>query len=464
MYAKIAKHPTTFAKYRDDLTASQVMTAVEVEAMDKAFAATLDEAYTTSTSKGYKTPPDMFGGVWEGLSRRPTDEPATGVSTKALEAVSKATLAFPKGFTPHPKVLKTLEKRAETLLKGDMDWGTAEMAAYGTLLQEGFNIRLSGQDAKRGTFSHRHAVLTDSANGAEANPVASVAAKGARFEVINSSLSEEAVMGFEFGYSLADPKTLTIWEAQFGDFANGAQVVIDQFLASSEVKWHRLSGLVLLLPHGYEGQGPEHSSARLERFLQLCAEDNLMVANATTPAQIFHLLRRQVHMDARRPLVVMSPKSLLRHPEAVSATGDLVAGKFQPVILDAAVKPADVTRVVFCSGKLYYDLAATRKDSPEAAKVALVRLEQLYPLPMDGIRKALKTYAKATELVWAQEEPRNMGAWSFLLDHLAPELPKPLMYAGRDRAASPACGSAKRHATEQAAVVAAALDLKTGGK
>ena len=421
MYEKIRSHASVLAQYSDKLVADGAVSKKDYETLEADFQNKLDKAYDKAKSDGFSGTPDMFGGVWRNYARDEKAEPKTNVTKRDLEQVSKALVTFPKGFVPNSKIAKLLEKRAETLLAGEMDWGTAENAAYGTLLMEGYNIRLTGQDVKRGTFSHRHAVVWDMNTGKEIMPLATVQAKGTSLEVFSSPLSEEAVLGYEFGYALTDPQSLTIWEAQFGDFVNGAQIVIDQFISSSEAKWHRMAGLVMLLPHGFEGQGPEHSSARLERFLQLCAQNNMTVCNVTTPAQIFHLLRRHMHRKVRRPLIVMSPKSLLRHPKAVSTMADLTQGGFQTVITDNTVKAKDVTRVVLCSGKLYYDLLAGREKEKNSSKVALVRLEQLYPLPMADIKAALKPYGKA-ELVWAQEEPRNQGSWAFILDNLATEL------------------------------------------
>jgi 2-oxoglutarate dehydrogenase E1 component len=340
--------------------------------------------------------------------------------------------------------------------------------AIGSLLVEGTRVRLAGQDTERGTFSHRHAVWHDVHSGARHVPLDHVREGQARFDVVDSMLSEYACLGFEFGFALADPWTLVLWEAQFGDFANGAQVVIDQFVASSESKWQRMNGLVLLLPHGYEGQGPEHSSARLERYLQLCAEQNLQVCNLTTPAQFFHALRRQMRRAFRKPLVVMSPKSLLRHKLAVSPLTDLTDGEFAPVLDDVAVTgapeagvtvdPARVTRVLFCSGKVYYALLAGRREQMRDT-VALVRVEQLYPFPHAEIASVLARYPNATQVWWVQEEPQNMGAWSFVQHRLRRLLPSGTepRYLGRDEAASPASGSFKLHQAEEMEFVNAAL-------
>jgi 2-oxoglutarate dehydrogenase E1 component len=344
-----------------------------------------------------------------------------------------------------------------------VDWGFAEALAFGTLLVEGTPVRLSGQDSRRGTFTQRHAVWVDQNDGRRYVPLNHIAPEQATFQVYDSPLSEFAVLGFEFGYSMDDPETLVIWEAQFGDFANGAQVIIDQFVSSSYSKWQRASGLVMLLPHGYEGQGPEHSSARLERFLQLCAEDNIQVCNATTPAQYFHLLRRQMLRRFRKPLVVMTPKSLLRHPLCRSSLTEFTEGEFREVLDDPRAEPGKVHRVILCSGKLYYDFFfdVTERDPIRANRlvppeIAIVRVEQLYPFPEEQLRSIQRRYADASEWIWAQEEPQNMGAWSFIEPRLR-SLGLTVEYVGRDASASPATGSYKIHVREQREIVEAAL-------
>jgi 2-oxoglutarate dehydrogenase E1 component len=365
----------------------------------------------------------------------------------------------PEGFELHPKLAAFVKKRAELLEgRGDVDWATAEALAFGTLLLEGIPVRLSGQDSGRGTFSQRHAILYDVRSGKEYVPLNAVAPPPARFEVYDSLLSEYAVLGFEFGYSTAEYRTMVLWEAQFGDFNNGAQIMIDQFISGSEQKWSQPSGIVLLLPHGYEGQGPEHSSARIERFLTLCAENNLRVCYPSTPASYGHLLRRHGRDPQEKPLVVFTPKSLLRHPRCVSTLEELADGRFEEVI-DDRVEAGRVRRVVMTSGKLYYDLLKARDDA-RRADVALVRLEQLYPFPVAALGRVLARYPQA-QLVWAQEEPRNMGAWRFVrerfLDGDVPAGGRPLRYAGRKESASPAAGSHKVHLREQEAILEAAL-------
>jgi 2-oxoglutarate dehydrogenase E1 component len=378
-----------------------------------------------------------------------------------LRATLKALGSVPDGFEVHPKLAAHLRKRAELLEgKGEVDWATAEALAWGTLLLEGIPVRLSGQDSGRGTFSQRHAMLYDVKTAREYVALDSLAPAGVRFEVHDSLLSEAAVMGFEFGYAVAEHRALVMWEAQFGDFFNGAQVIIDQFLVASEQKWGQPTGLTLLLPHGHEGQGPEHSSARIERFLTLCAEDNMRIAYPSTPASYFHLLRRQGREAVEKPLVVMTPKSLLRHPRCVSSLQSLAEGRFEELLDDAAVDPARVRRVVLTSGKLYYDLLKGREDRG-ADGVALVRLEQLYPFPAAALGRALGRYPSSADLVWAQEEPQNMGAWRFVreqfLDGALPGPARSPRYIGREPSASPAPGSYKAHVREQEAIVALAL-------
>jgi len=359
----------------------------------------------------------------------------------------------PQGFTPNDKVAKLLESRRK-LAEGDgsepFDWGVGEHLAFAALLDDGAPIRFSGQDARRGTFSHRHAVLADARDGKRYTPLAHLREGQGRFDIFDSPLSEAGVMGFDYGWSLDMPEALCCWEAQFGDFANGGQVVIDQFISSAEDKWNRLSGIVLLLPHGFEGQGPEHSSARLERFLQLCAEDNIQVCYPTTPAQVFHLLRRQVLRPWRKPLVVMTPKSLLRHRLAVSSLRDLSRGSFQRIIVDPPAKQA--TRVLLCSGKVYYDLI-TARETKKRDDVAIVRFEQLYPLSDASLAEVVKPF-KGAELIWVQEEPFNMGAWYHVRARWPEVVGKGrLIPVARAESASPATGSEKSHKYEQQLLV-----------
>jgi len=406
-------------------------------------------------------------GPWSSFqrTRQPGDEPETGVPVERLAQIAERLGVAPPGFEVHPKLQKLQDRRRKAVADGGpLDWAMAELLAFGSLLVEGTPVRLSGQDSSRGTFNHRHAVLVDQRTAEEYAPLDHLAETQARFEVYDSQLSEAAVLGFEYGYSLADPTTLTLWEAQFGDFANGAQVIIDQFIAAAHAKWQRMSGLVLLLPHGYEGQGPEHSSARVERFLQLCAEDNLQVANCSTPAQYFHLLRRQMRRRFRAPLVVFTPKSLLRDPRAASPVESLTAGRFQEVLDDAAAsEPAAVRRVLLCTGKVAYDLAAKREQRralrPGPPDVAIVGVEQLYPWPEEALAVAMRRYPGAERVFWVQEEPANMGAWTFVRERIQELLPAGtnLGYAGRRASASPAVGSGRIHRREQAALVEAAF-------
>jgi len=389
----------------------------------------------------------------------------TGVDPETIKTIAHKIAVVPEGFNVNPKMVGQLARRAKM---GDgsvpIDWAFAEAVAFGSLVLEGTRVRLSGQDSGRGTFSQRHAVLYDTQTGKAWAPLSELRSdenSDARFDVFDSSLSEEGVLGFEYGYSVIAEDALVLWEAQFGDFGNGAQTIIDQYIAASEDKWKQRSRVVMLLPHGYEGQGPEHSSARLERYLQLCAENNLAVCYPTTPAQYFHLLRRQVRRGMERPLVVMTPKSLLRLPAASSTIEELASGGFKPLIDDAEITDqAAVKKVVLCSGKLYYDLIDARKKAP-TSQVAIVRLEQFYPFPLTSIRETLTRYENVRELVWAQEEPQNMGGWTFMqerLENLLPDCRRP-RYVGRASSASPATGSYSIHQKEQAQLVADALSV-----
>jgi len=382
------------------------------------------------------------------------------VRIELLRELAGKLTSFPSNFTLHRQVTRIVQDR-EKMAAGQLplDWGFAETLAYATLLTEGFEVRISGQDSGRGTFFHRHAVWHDQSRGETYVPLENLSPSQPRFTVIDSLLSEEAVVGFEYGFSTTEPNCLTIWEAQFGDFANGAQVIIDQFISSGEAKWGRLCGLGLFLPHGYEGQGPEHSSARLERFLQLCAEQNMQVCVPSTPAQMFHMLRRQMKQSFRKPLIVMTPKSLLRHKLSVSPLEDLTRGSFRNVIDEIDDVPsANVTRIVFCSGKVYFDLLDSRR-ADGLHDVAIVRIEQLYPFPTDEYAAIIRKYAKAREVVWCQEEPQNQGGWYQIRHRLQVPLSKDhqLLYAGRAPAAAPAAGIFKMHLEQQQSLVDAAL-------
>jgi 2-oxoglutarate dehydrogenase E1 component len=466
MYALIDKKPTVREVYVQRLVASGHVTQGEAAEIADERRANLERALGEARDGDFLLSPSAMGGVWKPYVGGPDAKVAevpTGVAREVLLDLIEQLTLLPDGFTVNPKAQKIREARRDRLLKqGDMFWETAEALAFATLLREGTPIRLSGQDSRRGTFSHRHAVLYDTENGKPYTPLHHIGGGGrpppGRFQVWDSPLSETGVLGFEYGYSLDSPEALVIWEAQFGDFANGAQVIIDQFIASAEDKWTRLSGLTLLLPHGYEGQGPEHSSARLERWLQMAAEDNIQVCNPTTPAQMFHLLRRQVRRPWRKPLAVMTPKSLLRNPLATSKLDDLVSGEFQRVIPDELTgaspgKASAVKRILLTSGKVFYDLHKARAEQ-RREDVAIVRLEQYYPLG-DAVRAALEVYAEGTDLVWVQEEPSNMGAWYFLKAHLDRHIRGrfPLRVVSRPESASPATGSKASHELEQKLLV-----------
>ncbi len=468
MYRAIDKTRTTRTLYAERLAVEGVLSAAESQAMWDEFAQTLEAA--NAAGKSYKpNKADWLEGHWSGMSQPDPEaeriEHATAVTAETLKRIGTALTSVPAGFEVHPRIRRQLEAKREMLESGQgIDWATGEALAFGSLLLEGHRVRLSGEDSQRGTFSQRHAVLVDQENQNEYVPLNNIARDQARIEIYNSLLSEAGVLGFEYGYTLADPRTLVLWEAQFGDFANGAQVIIDQFLASGESKWLRMSGLTLLLPHGYEGQGPEHSSARIERYLQLCAERNMCVANLTTPANYFHVLRRQLKRNFRKPLVIFTPKSLLRHKLAVSALAEMGEGtafRFVVPEIDVIATPDAVRRVVLCSGKVYYDLLAERREKT-ISDVAILRLEQLYPLPEKTLARELGAYRNA-ELVWCQEEPENMGAWNYVDRRLEKVLAgldgaaKRPRYVGREAAASPATGSARAHAAQQAALVASAL-------
>ena len=381
--------------------------------------------------------------------------PETGCDRDRLVSLIDTLNTVPEGFVTHPNLLRQLRRR-ESMVRGerDLDWGCGEALAFGTLLQDGVPIRLAGQDCGRGTFSHRHAVIHDQVTAEEYVPLADLTGGETFFEVWNSLLSEEAVLGFEYGYALARPEAMVIWEAQFGDFANGAQVMLDQFIASGEAKWKQTSGVVMLLPHGYDGQGPEHSSARPERYLGLCSGGNMTVANCTNSAQFFHLLRRHGQAEVRRPLVVFTPKSLLRDKRAASPIEDFTQGRFQELIDDTTVEPSVVKRILLCTGKVALDLEKHREDNG-ITDTAILRLEQMYPFPRQAVQAAIERLGGAP-VTWVQETPRNMGAWSYILQRFY-DMDVPVRYAGRPESASPATGSHSRHMAEQAHLVAQAF-------
>jgi len=472
MYRKIASQPTTRAVYAKKLVEEGTVTEAEVSGMVTAFQEHLEKEF--EAAKSYKVnKADWLEGRWQGFTQLADEEEyreeKTGIAVDTLKDVGYALARTPEGFNANRKIVRQLQAKKEMIDSGaGIDWATAEALAFGTLLLEGEPVRLSGQDVGRGTFSQRHAVLVDQDNEERYVPLNHIRDGQAPFEVVDSPLSEEAVLGFEYGYSLTSPKGLTLWEGQFGDFANGAQVIIDQFICSGESKWLRMSGLVMLLPHGYEGQGPEHSSARWERYLQLSAEDNWSVCNISTPANYFHVLRRQLLRNFRKPLVLMTPKSLLRHKLAVSGLDQMAAGtRFFRVLAETQVLVPDakVRRVVLCSGKLYYDIVEHRAKRG-VDDVAVIRVEQLYPWPKDAIKNQLARYPEA-DLVWAQEEPANMGAWMFVdrrIEFLCEELEvkaKRAAYCGRKAAASPATGLYKSHAAEQEWICDTALSGNT---
>jgi 2-oxoglutarate dehydrogenase E1 component len=470
MYRQIARHPTTRQLYTEKLIADGVLTPKAAEALINEFNQRLEEAL--DASKGYKpNKADMLEGVWEGLEVAASEGPRrgeTGVPLKLLRSVGRAITEKPGDVELNRKVVRVMDARRAMIDSGEgIDWSSAEALAFGTLIAEGNGVRLVGQDSGRGTFSQRHSVLVDQATEERYVPLNHIAGATAAYEVIDSMLSEAAVLGYEYGYALADPSMLVLWEAQFGDFANGAQVIIDQFIAPGESKWLRMCGLVMLLPHGFEGQGPEHSSARLERYLQLCAEDNMQVVNCTTPASYFHVLRRQLRRNFRKPLVVMTPKSLLRHKRCVSKLADFGPDTaFHRIMYEDVMPGPDeaIRRVVLCSGKVFYDLEAER-DARGLADVTILRLEQLAPFPKTLMREQLERFPNA-DVVWCQEEPQNMGAWTFVgprIESIMKRLDGPSKrpkYAGRHEAASAATGTNRVHVAEQAELVDGALTVE----
>ncbi|HIJ94844.1 MAG TPA: 2-oxoglutarate dehydrogenase E1 component [Desulfuromonadales bacterium] len=452
MYRQISERPPVNRIYAETLAAEGIVTQETLQRVQQQVTDALEASF------GRQPEPQAagFSEMWSGISREYSDVPvATAITADSLVSAARRLAELPAGFTAHPKINTLMQKRCEAVVTGSgIDWGNAETLAYATLLEQGISVRISGQDSRRGTFNHRHCVVVDTHDERSYTPLDNFTRNGSNFQVWNSMLSEFAVLGFEYGYSLETPYCLTLWEAQFGDFANGAQVIIDQFIAGGESKWDRASGLVLLLPHGYEGQGAEHSSARIERFLQLCAHENMVVANPSTPAQMFHLLRRQMLQLFRKPLIVFTPKSLLRHQRCSSSLTDLSAGTFQTVIADMP-ELAAAARVLLCSGKVYYDLLEERQRGGRG-DVGLVRLEQLYPLDRDEIRRVLTACRADCTLVWVQEEPENMGAWHSVSREFA-RLQLSVSYIGRPADACPAVGSHHLHAEQQAEIVRQAL-------
>jgi len=471
MYKKINQHPGTRKLYADRLVAEGVLSAEDADAMIATYRAAMDKGYHTNTTvlSNYKPPFIVDWSAYKG--RHWTDPADTTVPMARLTELGIKATTVPSDFKLHSRVEKLMaDRRAMVEGKVPIDWGMGEIFAYASLLDQDYGVRISGEDVGRGTFSHRHAVLHDQNrekwDSGTWVPLQHIKEGQPDFEIIDSVLTENAVLGFEYGYTTSEPNQLVIWEAQFGDFANGAQVVIDQFISAGEVKWGRICDLVLFLPHGYEGQGPEHSSARPERYLQLCAQHNMQVVVPTTPAQTFHLLRRQMIRLFRKPLIVITPKSLLRHKEAVSTLDDLANGHFQNVIPEVdKLDPKKVRRVIVCSGKVYFELLNYRRQSG-IDDVAIIRLEQQYPFPHADYKREIATYAKAKEVVWCQEEPQNQGAWYRLNYYLRADIDekKMLAYAGRPVSASPAVGYAAKHNAEQKQLIedAFADKLKSG--
>ncbi len=465
MYNAIKQKQTPGQLYAEKLVEAGVIDNNTYQSLKEDFKLKLDKEH--SMVEQYKPTVQWLEGNWEGLQRKSNETVSSGVKKTTLQALGKKLCDIPKDFKLNTKLVKLFATRSETLSSDkEIDWATGEQLAFASLVEEQIPIRISGQDAGRGTFSHRHSILHSQDSYETYIPLNNLSDKQAKFEVYNSNLSEYGVLGFEYGYSLVTPKNLVIWEAQFGDFSNGAQIMFDQFISSSETKWLRLSGLVMLLPHGYEGQGPEHSSARLERFLQMCAEENMIIAYPTTPASIFHLLRRQVLGNIRKPLVIMSPKSLLRHKLAVSKLKNLDEKTcFLPILdeIDNDIKADKVKRLILCSGKVYYDLLEKRRDQ-KLDEVAIIRLEQLYPLAKDEIVTLFKKYNKTSEIIWSQEEPKNMGAWQYIKPYLEEYMQESdskasLKYCGRKAAASPAVGYLYVHNKEQEHLVDESLGL-----
>jgi len=470
MYKKIKKHPSTLNIYGNKLIKEGIITQNEFNLGKTKFKNLLEEQF--KTAKEYKPKLEWYEGVWSRYKpeRGKDKRGITGVSIEKIKKIGEKITNIPKDFNLHPTVKKIFENKKKMFLTGKgFDWATAEQLAFATLLDEGYPVRLSGQDSGRGTFSQRHSVLRDQITSNNYIPLNNISKQQKRFEVIDSLLSEMAVLGFEYGYALSEPTTLVVWEAQFGDFANGAQVIIDQFITSAERKWARANGLVMLLPHGYEGQGPEHSSARLERFLQLCAQENIQVVNCTTPANYFHVLRRQIHRDFRKPLIIMTPKSLLRNKRCNSSIEDFTKkNTFHRVLNDHAdfkkyglielEKDSKIKKVVMCSGKIYFDLIAAR-EKIKNAKVFIIRIEQLYPFPVKTLASELKRFRKNAKYYWCQEEPQNMGAWNTVRNYIEWSLNyidaenKEIRYIGRKPAASPATGYIKKHIDQQKQIV-----------
>ncbi len=460
LYKAIAKQPNPRDIYNAKLIAEGVINEEYTKNIEKEYKALLEEEYAKSKEDQVAKVRPFMDNVWHGFMQQDVEGMLLSVGTKYpqknLENIAKIASTVPDGVKFLRKAERILRERAKmTFETNKLDWSMGEIFAFGSLLEEGFNVRFSGQDVERGTFSHRHAILRDELSEKRINLLNTNPKNKAEMQIYNSSLSEYGVLGFDYGYAMAAPNTLTIWEAQFGDFSNGAQIIFDQYISAAEDKWKQQNGIVILLPHGYEGQGSEHSSARIERYLQLCANDNMTVANCTTPANFFHLLRRQMKRNFRKPLVVFTPKSLLRHPLATSKMEDFTNGEFQEVI-DDTIEPKNVKRLVFCTGKFYYELLSERKKL-QRDDVALIRIEQIFPLHKDKISQIIEKYSNAEDYIWAQEEPRNMGAWSFMLQRF--EL-KDLQVRSRKYYAVPAAGSSTRFRKRQMRVIESVFDNK----
>ena len=464
LYKAIEKHPNPREIYNQKLLDQGSVDANLAKEMEKDFRALLQERLKEAKEdEDYSAMNQVLGGAWKGLrlaSNWGDSDSDTAVPSKNLLAIAKNISTLPSDKKFFKKIEKLFEDRRKMSETKVFDWAMAELMAYGSLLEDGFRVRVSGQDVERGTFSHRHAVLTLEDSEEEYVPLAKLDKGQAKFEIYNSHLSEYGVLGFEYGYALANPMALVVWEAQFGDFVNGAQIIIDQFITSAETKWQRSNALVMLLPHGFEGQGPEHSSGRIERFMEACADDNIQVANCTTPANFFHLLRRQLKRDFRKPLVVFTPKSLLRSPQCVSKLEEFTEGKFREVMDDTYVKPAEVKRVLYCSGKIYYDLLE-KQQADKRKDVAIVRMEQLYPTPYDQLDAIRTKYKKAKEHVWVQEEPENMGVWPYIARKFR-DSDFNFEIVSRKESSSTATGYAKQHIAQQLFVVGMAFEGSAG--
>ncbi|MGO1896215.1 MAG: multifunctional oxoglutarate decarboxylase/oxoglutarate dehydrogenase thiamine pyrophosphate-binding subunit/dihydrolipoyllysine-residue succinyltransferase subunit, partial [Brachybacterium sp.] len=452
MYKLIGEKPSARKLYTEALIERGDLTEEETEGLVRNFQEHLDEAFasTRDSKSGDSAAEANVQGLDLPDSQQGSSasaEAQTAVDASVLEQIGTAHSQAPASFTVHPKLMTVLQRRTQMAESGNIDWAFGELLAFGSLLLQGHRVRLAGQDSRRGTFVQRHSVLIDHENGDTWTPLSHLSDDQARFNVYDSSLSEFAALGFEYGYSVESPQALVLWEAQFGDFVNGAQTIIDEFISASEQKWGQNSSVVMLLPHGYEGQGPDHSSARIERFLQMCAEENMRVAAPSTPASYFHLLRKQALTDPKKPLIVFTPKSMLRNKAAVSSVEDFTSGTFEPVLPDTTVDPAGVRRVLIASGKVYWDLVARRKAT-EATDTAIIRVEQLYPLPAEQLKKAVDSY-QDVQLVWVQEEPENQGAWTFMAMNFAVEVGRTLRVVSRPASASPATGSNSTHKIEQ---------------